>query len=49
MNSSTAKHYANLKKFQTRIAKLGTRQGDLVWHELCREVEGLLDPGFETS
>jgi diguanylate cyclase (GGDEF)-like protein len=47
VNSSTAKHYARLKKFQNRVAKLGTQQGDVVWHELCREVEGLLDPTLQ--
>ena len=47
VSSSTAKHYARLKRFQNRIAKLGTQQGMRVWHELCREVEDMLDPTLE--
>ena len=47
VRSSTAKHYSRLKKFQKRIAKLGTQQGDAVWHDLCREVEGILDPTLQ--
>ena len=47
VSGSTAKHCSRLKKFQNRIARLGTQQGDAIWHELCREVEGLLDPTFQ--
>ena len=47
VRSSTAKHYARLQKFQNQIAKLGTQQGDVVWHELCREIEGILDPTLQ--
>ena len=47
VSSSTAKHYARLKRFQNRIARLGTQQGDVVWHELCREVEAILDPTLQ--
>jgi diguanylate cyclase (GGDEF)-like protein len=47
LSGSTAKHYARLKKFQNRIAKLGAHRGDAVWQELCREVEGMLDPTLQ--
>lgn len=47
INSSTANHCSCLKRFQNRIAKLGTQQGDAIWHELCQEVEGLLDPTLQ--
>jgi diguanylate cyclase len=47
INSSTATHCARLKKFQNRIARLGTQKGDAIWHELCREVEGLLEPTLQ--
>jgi diguanylate cyclase len=44
---STAKHYSRLKKFQGRMAKLSSVQEDAIWHELCREVEGILDPTLQ--
>lgn len=47
VSSSTAKHYSRVKKFQNRIAQLGTQQGDATWHELCQEVEGLLKPTLQ--
>lgn len=47
VNNSTATHYSHLKKFQKQIARLGTQQGDAIWHELCREVEGLLEPTLQ--
>ena len=47
VRSSTTKHYSRLKKFRNRIAKLGTQQGDAVWDDLCREVEGILDPTLQ--
>ena len=47
INNSTATHYSRLKKFQKRIARLGTQQGDAIWHELCQEVEGLLGPTLQ--
>ena len=47
VRNSTAKHYERLKEFEKRIAKLGTHQGDASWQELCREVEGILDPTLQ--
>ena len=47
VSGSTIRHYSRLKKFQNRIAKLGTHQGDAVWQEFCREVEGILDPTLQ--
>lgn len=47
IRSSTTKHYSRLKNFQSRIARLGTYQGDAAWQELCREVEGILDPTLQ--
>ncbi len=47
VRNSTAKHYARLKEFERRIAKLGDHQEDAVWQDLCSEVEGLLDPTLQ--
>lgn len=49
VRSRTAKHYALLKGFQNRIAKLSTstHEQDAVWHELCCEVEGILNPTLQ--
>jgi diguanylate cyclase (GGDEF)-like protein len=47
VSSSTAKHNVRLKQFQNRIAKLGTRHDDAIWHELCQEVAGVLDPTLD--
>ena len=47
VSSSTAKHNVRLKQFENRIAKLGTQQGDAIWHELCQEVANVLDPTLE--
>ena len=47
VRSSTDKHYSRLKKFRNRIAKLSTQRGDAVWDDLCREVEGILDPTLQ--
>jgi diguanylate cyclase (GGDEF)-like protein len=47
VRNSTAKHYSRLKKFEKRIARLCVRQGDANWQELCREVEGILDPTLQ--
>jgi len=47
VRNGTAKHYALLKEFEKRIAKLGAQQGDAGWQELCREVEGILDPTLQ--
>ncbi len=47
VSSSTAKHYARLKRLQNRIAKVNTQQGDGIWRELCQEVEDILDPTLQ--
>jgi diguanylate cyclase (GGDEF)-like protein len=47
IRNGTAKHYELLKGFEKRIAKLGAQQGDSCWQELCREVEGILDPTLQ--
>jgi diguanylate cyclase len=47
IRNSTSKHYARLKKFHARIAKAGAHPGSADWQELCREVEGILDPTFQ--
>jgi diguanylate cyclase (GGDEF)-like protein len=47
IGSSATQHYARLKKFQKRVAKLGTQPGDVVWDDLCRQVEGILDPTLQ--
>jgi diguanylate cyclase len=47
VRNGTARHYALLKEFEKRIAKLGAQQGDTAWQELCREVESILDPTLQ--
>jgi diguanylate cyclase (GGDEF)-like protein len=47
VNLSTAKHGARLKEFHRRLARLGTGEGDIVWQDLCREVEDLLNPTLQ--
>jgi diguanylate cyclase (GGDEF)-like protein len=44
---STTGYYALLKGFKTRIARLGNRDADAVWRELCHEVEGILGPTLQ--
>ena len=44
VRNSASKHYARLREFEKRIARLGAHQGDASWQELCQEVEALLDP-----
>jgi diguanylate cyclase (GGDEF)-like protein len=47
VRSTTTEHYARLEKFQKRLARLGSSQENVVWHELCREVERILDPTLQ--
>jgi diguanylate cyclase len=47
LRNSTTEHYSRLKRFQKRLAKLGHEQESVVWHELCQEVEGILDPTLQ--
>jgi diguanylate cyclase len=44
---STAKHYARLKGFKSRIAKLSNQERDAIWRDLCSEVEGILEPTLQ--
>lgn len=44
VRNSTTEHFSRVKKFQKRIAKLGGQRDAVVWHKLCQEVEGILDP-----
>lgn len=44
IRSASAKHQSRIKLFQRRLAKLGTRKKELAWHDLCQEVEAILDP-----
>jgi diguanylate cyclase (GGDEF)-like protein len=47
VRNSTAKHYSRLKDFEKRIAKLDAHHDDASWHELCQEVQALLDPTLQ--
>ena len=47
VHSSTAKHYALLKGFKSRIARLNNPDRDAFWHELCGEVERILSPTLQ--
>jgi diguanylate cyclase len=47
VRGSMSTHYSRLKKFQSRIARLNSLQGDEVWQGLCQEVEGILDPTLQ--
>jgi diguanylate cyclase len=43
----TAKHYARLRRFRKRIKKMGAQQKEVLWDDLCREIESILDPTLE--
>jgi diguanylate cyclase len=43
----TDKHYTRLKKFRKRIKHMEVQQTDIVWDDVCREVESILDPTLE--
>jgi hypothetical protein len=47
LRNSTAEHYARLKRFQNRVARLGAQPADVGWYELCREVDDVLDPTLQ--
>lgn len=47
LSDHTAKHHSRLKKLQNRIGKMGNGQGEVVWHELCQEVEEILAPTLQ--
>jgi diguanylate cyclase (GGDEF)-like protein len=47
VHQSTAKHYALLKKFKSRSAALSNLERDAFWHELCCEIERLLNPTLQ--
>jgi diguanylate cyclase len=47
VRNSTTEHFSRVKRFQKRIAKLSSQQDAVVWHKLCREVEGILDPTLQ--
>jgi diguanylate cyclase (GGDEF)-like protein len=47
VRNSTSRHYARLKEFERRIAKLGADHEGGSWHELCQEVESLLEPTLQ--
>jgi diguanylate cyclase (GGDEF)-like protein len=46
-HNSTAKHYALLKGFKSRIARLRNPDKDAFWHEVCGEVERILNPTLQ--
>jgi diguanylate cyclase len=45
--NSTAKHYARLKGFKSRMAKLNHLEHEALWHDLCNEVENILEPTLQ--
>jgi diguanylate cyclase len=47
VQQGTSKHYTRLRKFRKRIKRLGVGQKDVVWDDLCREVERILGPTLE--
>jgi diguanylate cyclase len=47
VHSTTAKHYARLKAFKSRVAQLDSGERDAIWHELCGEVESILAPTLQ--
>ncbi len=44
VRKSLSRHQASLAKFKSRVDKLGDRQQEAAWKELCREVEEILKP-----
>jgi diguanylate cyclase len=47
VHRGTAKHYTRLKKFRKRINQIGAQEKDAPWDDLCREIEGILEPTLE--
>jgi diguanylate cyclase (GGDEF)-like protein len=47
VHRSTAKHYALLKGFKSRIGRMSNSDKDAFWHELCGEVERILNPTLQ--
>ncbi len=47
IHASASKHYARLKGFERRVARLNSRDKDTLWQELCREIETILDPTLQ--
>jgi diguanylate cyclase len=45
--STTAKHYARLKGFKGRLARLSHQEHEALWHDLCSEVETILEPTLQ--
>jgi diguanylate cyclase len=44
IRTSTAEHYARLKKLKSRLAAIDMHSQDTAWHELCGEIDGILGP-----
>ncbi len=44
INGSTAEHHARLRKLKLRMATLIVRSESSAWHDLCREVDAVLEP-----
>lgn len=44
VRKSLAKHHASMSKFKNRVGRLGQRQQDATWEDLCQEAEEILKP-----
>ncbi len=46
---SLARHHGSVSKFKDRVGKLGDRQQEAAWKELCREAEEILKPTLQLA
>ena len=44
INNSTSEYHARLRKLKLRMATLIVRSESSAWHDLCREVDAVLEP-----
>ncbi|MBN1395365.1 MAG: GGDEF domain-containing protein [Pirellulales bacterium] len=49
VRQSLAKHHASVSRFKERVGRLGDRQQEAAWRELCREAEAILKPTMQLA
>jgi diguanylate cyclase len=49
VRQSLAQHHASVSKFRERVSRLGDRQQDAAWKDLCQEAEKILKPTLQLA
>jgi diguanylate cyclase len=49
IRKSLSKHHTNIARFKERIGKIGEKQEDTAWKELCSEAEEILKPTLKLA